>query len=119
MNVHRVVVIAMLTGAVGLAGLLPVTALAQVSPGIQPANVMVVDASGKQVGTVIGAGILRNTNEVFATMAVIAQGRGVILEVTGREVERLGGTNVLLYESSDCSGPPLVELNTLVSDHRR
>lgn len=78
------------------------------APGGEP--IAVVDANGNQVGEVVGA----TTNT--ATVALKVGGRGVILVVRGATTQSslegdllpFQGTGTLRFESTDCSGPPLM-----------
>ena len=93
----------------GLLLLLPLDA----SAGGREDKLVVVDADGKQVGTVVGAMI----NQV--TIALSVNGRNVLLEVSlaveaqefpnaGRLLPPIRGVGTLRFESRDCSGPPFL-----------
>jgi hypothetical protein len=82
------------------------------SAGGREDKLVVVDADGKQVGTVVGAMI----NQV--TIALSVNGRGVLLDVVSTVsteyspgagvLAPLRGSSLLSFESRDCSGPPLL-----------
>jgi hypothetical protein len=77
-----------------------------------PRGVAVVDANGKQVGTVVEAR-LRDV-----TIALSVNGRSVLLDVTSAVSTEFSpgagalppfrGGSLLSFESRDCSGPPLM-----------
>jgi hypothetical protein len=83
------------------------------SAGGREDKLVVVDANGKQVGTVVGAMI----NQV--TIALSVNGRSVLLEVTlavesqefpnaGSLLSPIRGVGSLRFESRDCTGPPFL-----------
>jgi len=96
----------------GLLVLLPLDA----SPGgrpTTPGRLVVVDANGKQVGTVVGARVTQ------VTIALRVNGRHVLLDVdaavntpdypdTALLVPPIRGASGLRFESWDCSGPPFL-----------
>ena len=94
----------------GLLVLLPLDALARdrgnVTVPRPPEGVAVVDANGKQVGTVVEARL----REV--TIALSVNGRRVLLDVISPVSTQyhppLRGAAFLAFESRDCSGPPFL-----------
>ena len=96
----------------GLLVLLPLDA----SPGGRPntpGKLVVVDANGKQVGTVVGSKVSR------VTIALSVNGRHVLLDVdsavdtpvfpgTTLLVPPIKGADLVRFESRDCSGQPFL-----------
>lgn len=100
----------------GLLVLLPLDAPARDREGVRvphaPKGVEIVDANGKQVGTVVEARVRD------VTIALSVNGRRVLLDVVssvsteyspgGSVFPPLRGASLLSFESRDCSGPPLM-----------
>jgi hypothetical protein len=94
----------------GLLVLLPLDAPARDREGVRvphaPKGIAVVDANGKQVGTVVEAR-LRDV-----TIALIVNGRRVLLDVISpvstEYYPPFRGAAFVAFESRDCSGPPFL-----------
>jgi hypothetical protein len=104
MSMRALIVIA------GLLVLLPLDALARDRENAtalhSPRGIAVVDANGKQVGTVVEARL----REV--TIALIVNGRRVLLDVISpvstEYYPPFRGAAFVAFESRDCSGPPFL-----------
>jgi hypothetical protein len=101
---------------IALAGLLVLVLPLDASPGGRPnarEKLVVVDANGKQVGTVVGSRLTQ------VTIALSVNGRHALLHVasavespvfpgTTLLVPPIQGARLLRFESRDCSGPPFL-----------
>jgi hypothetical protein len=97
----------------GLLALLPLDASAGGRPNARE-KLVVVDANGKQVGTVVGSKVNR------VTIALSVNGRHVLLDVDSAVdtpvfpgavlflVPPIGGVGGVSFESRDCSGQPFL-----------
>ncbi len=98
----------------GLLVLLPLEVLARDREGVRvphaPRRVVVVDANGRQVGTVVEARVRD------VTIALSVNGRRVLLDaissVSTQYYPPFRGATFVAFESRDCSGPPFLFENS-------